>query len=204
VAIFQGDPDGVAALITRKDLGDVAVEALLSENAKNTTFEVGNARKNFMVRGTCGARSECGGRSEEGRKDVCVCGARSKERKVRSEEDRKRNSITSSPSLPPSLPTYLPPYLTHFLSPSLSLSRILTNTFCRVPCAKPPSLFGQGMQQDWRKSLEGLVRDKPLSPDEVAAVQRGLAASVKVNARTQQDASKQQGFYGDPAKGFRN
>ena len=49
VAVFQGDPDGVAALITRKDLGEVAVEALLADSTKNATFEVGNARKNFMV-----------------------------------------------------------------------------------------------------------------------------------------------------------
>jgi hypothetical protein len=47
--MLQGDPDGVAALITRKDLGEVAVEALLAESTKNATFEVGNARKNFMV-----------------------------------------------------------------------------------------------------------------------------------------------------------
>ena len=47
--MLQGDPDGVATLITRKDLGEVAVEALLAESTKNSTFEVGNARKNFMV-----------------------------------------------------------------------------------------------------------------------------------------------------------
>jgi len=48
VAIFQGDPDGVAGLITRKDLGQVTVEALLSAKTKDTSFEVANARKNFM------------------------------------------------------------------------------------------------------------------------------------------------------------
>lgn len=48
VAVFQGDPDGVQGLITRKDLGSVTVEALLKDETKNATFEVCNARKNFM------------------------------------------------------------------------------------------------------------------------------------------------------------
>ena len=55
VAIFQGDPDGVGtptsaatALITRKDLGAVTVEAMVSDKTKNASFEVCNTRKMFM------------------------------------------------------------------------------------------------------------------------------------------------------------
>ena len=50
---MQGDPDGVAGLITRKDLGEVTVEALLSEATKDASFEVCNARKNFMGMEVC-------------------------------------------------------------------------------------------------------------------------------------------------------
>mmetsp|Transcript_34980 Transcript_34980/g.51226 ORF Transcript_34980/g.51226 Transcript_34980/m.51226 type:complete len:357 (+) Transcript_34980:49-1119(+) len=98
VAIFQGDPDGVAALITRKDLGQVAVEAMEGGSTKNTTFEVCNARKNFMGMEPNWRKAMAAVSTDAPLSQQELAAAANAQEKVLTKEDAKASSFYGDPS----------------------------------------------------------------------------------------------------------